>query len=332
MANLLHFWLLLVKCAWLFAAELHDGDVINMLAPYDGSTLVTSQLLVLVHFPVPGYQLVDNEWVLCMRTNLSGKDEELCWDSYDGASIASTNHTFAKFLPVNESGDYFVETLLEPSISGSSISKKSFLVRSDFSVVQPFNREMKAEKYTIADFTYVNDISFDLMRMRIREHQSDFVLLVDSNETHSGLLEKQFVFPPSTGSSDNGLPPHSAAGSTVKVSAAEFLNRTQIEPWYLYRGSDKELEILVHHPAPQPEVKLREPMHRNALSDAARRLQAHNFNTGARNPDMYIVSDTDEIVHRKAIRTLKVTSSFAFLEARSIHSNFIVLYNTYHIL
>lgn len=291
-----------------------SGSVINLLSPFNGATLVASTVLAIIQFPVPGYQLINNEWILCIRTDLSGKQEELCWDDYSGSSNAPANHTFVKLFPVKNTGNCFMEvSLLSAENSNRIAGFEEFRVRSDFHVLQPFQIAALTgveSNYKLADFTYLNDISLDMMRIRLQEHQADYLLLVDSDETHSGLLDKKLVVPDMAGTvlrpSANVLY-SPISGTTVEVSVPEMVNYTHVEPWYFNRGSSEpEISIFVHRPPSEPVAKLREPMHRDILSVVAKRLEIRNSIVGAPDPDMYIVSDTDEIIHRTAIQTLKV--------------------------
>lgn len=303
-----------LACLGILAAVQSTGLVsigpVSLISPHDGATLITNLVMILIQLPLPGYQLTTNEWVLCVNTNVSGQNVSYCMIDYSGSSVDSTNNTIALFVPASRSGHYIVEASLQPSEHHSLADSRTYTVTSPFYVTLPFSRDeqssldQSAALNRIADFTYLSDNSFDMLRMRLREHQPDYLLLLDSNESHSGYHEKAYVIPDSSGVR---LPPltQEAEGTTSKVSPQEFGDLTGTDAWRHDKQQDNA--ILVHHPPAQGDAVKREPMHRDALALLAKQLEL-TISDDAKPPDMYVVSDTDEIIHRKAIKALKVRS------------------------
>jgi hypothetical protein len=233
-------------------------------------------------------------------------------------------------LPENAlSGDYQIQVVLGKIDSSQHLMTGAHEVLVDFTlerVKYADNTVPIASVNTLADATFLATNTFDVLRMRLREHQPEQILLIDTNESHNGLMEKEYVFQSTVGSIADPLRNH--ASEVFQIDRTQFTNRTSIDTSSfmhitndqcndLGQGSDLHCAaaggdvdstrspIYVVHPPSEPEVDRREPLHRDSVAD----LLSHTEGQGpSHHPlsDMYIVSDTDEIIHRGAIGVLRV--------------------------
>ena len=306
-----------------------NGETLSVLSPAPGQILVTDIVLVLVQIGERDIQLGKDGWVLCINSNFDSTGG--CWDSYASSSIGASNNTFAQILPLPEnalSGDYQIQVVLGKIDSNQHLMPGTHEVLVNFSlerVKYADNTVPIASVNTLADATFLAANTFDVLRMRLREHQPDQMLLIDTNESHNGLMDKEYVFQSTVVS--NADPLHNHATEVFHINRTQFTNRTSIDT----RGfthtinaqcvdlcQDNDLHgaggdvdstrssIYVVHPPSEPDVDLREPLHRDSVAD----LLIHTERQGPSHhslSDMYIVSDTDEIIHRRAIGVLRVS-------------------------
>ncbi len=74
------------------------------------------------------------------------------------------------------------------------IEKSTFTVMNPYDPINAFASTRGQPLATVADFTFIHKNNIDMLRMRLREHLADILVLVDTNETHSGYFPKSYVF------------------------------------------------------------------------------------------------------------------------------------------
>jgi hypothetical protein len=364
------FWCIFVSLYLCTILCTNVENYLSVLSPHNGETLLTHMVLVLVHLPHPNFQLEPAQCQLCL--NINEIDSRFCWDQYSMSRIPVWNRTFAQYISV--SPNLLSPTTFQAAISLRCAARENIAaldssISLEFTVVSPFASLKKDNEdgstkgdgtqktagngstTIVADFTFANANSLDIMQMRYQEHIPDLLILVDSNQAHSDWAPKTFLFDncslhsqsdskmvsqtveyehvvkllgvsfecfsavtglntgpqtiKSTGNNDSGINVGKrkwGGHSIVAVNPPSIQDVSQREP--LQRSFLGAVHAALREQQQQEEAQVIEhnTKEEQLPKDVSGNTKKSKFNVA----DLYIVSDTDEIIHRTAVRSLRV--------------------------
>lgn len=302
----------------------------SVLSPHSHQTLVTHVIPLIVKFHSQihgrGYSLC----VVILR-------DETCEGLDDKIFLPNMYET--QLVPTGSLMDAVIEIKLKTA-EGLIEYAESIIIN----VVLPYdttrgNAFCNGAVHSLGDSTYLSSNSNDMLSVRMREHSADVMFFADSDHRHSGHASK-FVLEYDNLSQE-------LQDRVQPISPDRFCTETEINCSKWFTKDTHPLPFLVSQPqifqdCPVCGNIVREQLHRDSVAHKFRWLQSNHLSqspscawesiaskdpSATQNgqeiragqcdaqpaslwPDITIIGDTDEIIHRRAIHVLKVCAFF----------------------
>eukprot|EP01041_Mallomonas_annulata_P012023 gene12023-25185_t len=333
----------------------HDSPkLFEILSPYNNQKLVTNAVLILIQIQENLFELSKDGMICIERIYVSTlKTTVTCYNSYPKCEISPVNSTFIQLYSFDTG--LWILNINAVAYNGSIIYNKN----TTFEIINPnkfinynYNNNNIQNDHThiqqniIADATFYVPNEEDMHMIRILEHQTDILLFMEANETHSGIPRNSSLIELQHDISTKNM----EKNQVQEITFETFIYKAKLQHLWNETISSTSTSTSTATPIQQIESRIKSPkvissyvgiygdiqldsmskerVQRDSLIESLDYVERNLIESY---PDMLLVADTDEVLSRKTMNILrKTTSSSTSTNIDDIHSPYSTTSNNYN--